>query len=493
MRPPGPRSSRRRPIAGPGRARPADPRRHGGGRAGRRRGRDPHDRRAQPAIDGAGGRDIDPRRGPWDIDPRWGGRSPFGDPRVQDGPVRGGPVTRGSARAVSRTPLLVGLGAIALALLIGGVGAYLVLPSATIVVTPKNESVGPVGMTIRADSSVTSPDADAKVVPAEVVTVDATATNTFQTTGKRVEEAKAKGVVRFRNKDFTSSNTIAAGSVVSTQNGIRFRTDGAVTVPRADLVGFTVFPKSATVKVTAVKAGLEGNVEPNTIVVIPKGEDPISLDVVNPDETKGGKHDEFPRVSQKDVDAALAALEPQLQAAFAARLADPSIATPGATVFPETGGPRRPGADRRPRHARRPGGPVVRARPERLRDGHRRQPRTRRDRRGRALAGHHRPGPPARRGLDQGGRPAGRRERRPDRLPGHRDGDPGRDPRRGGAQGDGGRPAARRGPIDPRGLRHGAARGLAGLGVDGPDARWPCHADTRRGRARRDARTDGDP
>ncbi len=259
------------------------------------------------------------------------------DPRVQDGPVRGGPVTLGSLRAIPRTPLLVGLVAIALALLIGGVGAYLVLPSATITVTPKDETVGPVSMTILADPNATAPDADAKVVPAEVLTVDATATNTFQTTGKRVEEAKAKGVVRFRNKDFTSSNTIPAGSVVSTQNGIRFKTDGAVTVPRADLVGFTVFPKTATVKVTAVKPGLEGNVEPNTIVVIPKGEDPISLDVVNPDETSGGKHDEFPKVSQKDVDAALAALEPALQAAFAARLADPSIASPGVTVFPETG------------------------------------------------------------------------------------------------------------------------------------------------------------
>ena len=102
-------------------------------------------------------------------------------------------------------------------------------------------------------------------------------------------------------------------------------------------MGFTVFPKTANVKVTAIKPGTDGNVEPNTIVVIPKGEDPISLDVVNPDETSGGKHDEFPKVSQKDVDAALAALEPALQAAFAARLEDPSIASPGATVFPETG------------------------------------------------------------------------------------------------------------------------------------------------------------
>ncbi len=106
---------------------------------------------------------------------------------------------------------------------------------------------------------------------------------------------------------------------------------------RADIVGLTVFPKSATVKVTAVEKGPSGNVEPNTITVIPRGEDPIALDVLNPDATTGGTRQEFPKVTQKDVDAALAALQPALEAEFAAKLKDPSIAPPGATVFPETG------------------------------------------------------------------------------------------------------------------------------------------------------------
>ena len=188
-------------------------------------------------------------------------------------PRHGGTRPR-AARTASRnrTPIAVALGIIALVLLVGGVGAYLLLPSATITVTPKEESVGPIAMTIEADPSATAPDAtsDPPVVPAETVSVDVATSASFPATGKRVEQAKATGTVRFRNKDFTSSNTIPAGSVVSTQNGVRFKTNASVTVPRADIVGLQVFPKTASVKVTAVKAGPEGNVEPNTIVVIPQ-------------------------------------------------------------------------------------------------------------------------------------------------------------------------------------------------------------------------------
>lgn len=269
-----------------------------------------------------------------------GGVSPR-DVRTQDVPVRGRPATRGAGRVMSRTPLLVGLGAVALALVIAGVGAYLVLPSATIVVTPKNEIVGPVTMTITADPTVTEPDAITKVVPAEVITVDVTTTNTFPATGKRIEQTKATGSVRFENLDPTSTNTIGSRSVVRTSGGIRFETNNTVTVPRADLVRsadgkFQVIPKYATVKVTAVEDGPAGNVGANRITQVPRNENDLFLNVTNLDATSGGKRDEFPRVAQKDVDAALAALEPALQEAFTARLTDPSIASPGATVFPET-------------------------------------------------------------------------------------------------------------------------------------------------------------
>ncbi len=166
--------------------------------------------------------------------------------------------------------------------------------------------------------------------------MDVATTDTFPATGKRVEETAATGTVRFRNVDFTSANTIPAGSIVSAPGGIRFRTNKSVTVGAASLVGLQIVPKSASVGVTAVKPGPDGNLEPNTILTIPRGESPLTLSVNNPEATTGGTREEFPKITQKDVDAALAALEVALQAEFEEQLADPALAPPGSTVFPET-------------------------------------------------------------------------------------------------------------------------------------------------------------
>ncbi|HET8785226.1 MAG TPA: hypothetical protein VFM38_06290, partial [Candidatus Limnocylindrales bacterium] len=87
---------------------------------------------------------------------------------------------------------------------------------------------------------------------------------------------------------------------------------------------------------TAVDPGPEGNVQPNTILVIPRGEDPLTLDVTNPDATTGGKRDEFPRVVQADINAATKAIDAQLASTFADRVADPSLAADGTTIFPDT-------------------------------------------------------------------------------------------------------------------------------------------------------------
>ena len=73
-------------------------------------------------------------------------------------------------------------------------------------------------------------------MPAEQVPVPVSVNDTFNATGKRVEVTNATGTVRFQNLDPTGTNRIAAGSVVRTNTGIRFRTDGTVTVPRAELV-----------------------------------------------------------------------------------------------------------------------------------------------------------------------------------------------------------------------------------------------------------------
>ena len=239
-------------------------------------------------------------------------------------------------RSIARLPVIVALAVLGLIVLVGGVGAYVLLPSATIVVSPRPEALPPLVLTVTADPAVTAPNAESLVVPAVKVPLDVMVTDTFPATGKRVEETRASGQVRFSNLDFLRTNTVPGGSIVSTNAGVRFRTNSTITVPRADLVGLTVFPGRATVGVTAVQPGIAANVEPNTIVIVPKGEDPQALKVVNPDATTGGTHDEFPKVVQADVTAALKKLSAALDAAFQTRLDDPSIAAPGATVFRET-------------------------------------------------------------------------------------------------------------------------------------------------------------
>jgi hypothetical protein len=256
--------------------------------------------------------------------------------RVSTSPRTGVPVSRGRRTARIGTTALVIAGIAVLAIAVLAVAGYVYLPSAAITVTPRSEPIPPISLTVRADPNATAPDAQAGVVPASRIDVPVSVSDTFTTTGKRVEEAQAKGTVTFRNVDFTASNTIAGGSIVSTQSGIRFRTDRAVTVGKAHLVGLTVVPTEANVGVTAVKSGDTGNVEPNTITVIPAAEDPLTLKVRNRAATSGGTHQEFPQVSQADVTAALAKLTASLNDAFHAAVADGTGAPPNATVYPGT-------------------------------------------------------------------------------------------------------------------------------------------------------------
>ena len=244
---------------------------------------------------------------------------------------------RFGARGGVRTPWLIGGAILALALLVGAVGIYLLLPSATIAVTPKTERIGPIPVTVVADTTATQPDPARGVVPANEITIPVSVNNTFSATGKRVETTKATGTVRFENLDPTSTNRIPAGSIVRTASGIRFRTQASITVPRAELVGLTIFPARASVKVTAVDGGPYGNVDAGTITIVPSGENSFFLKVTNPEPTAGGTTTEFSRVTQADVDGALAALNLSLQQAFQEAMADPSLETNGATVFPTTG------------------------------------------------------------------------------------------------------------------------------------------------------------
>jgi baseplate J-like protein len=245
---------------------------------------------------------------------------------------------RGLRRPISveRTPLAIGAAVAALAILVTGVGAYLLLPTATIVLTPRLEVVGPVPLTITADPEVTAPDPARAIIPAQRLTFDLQAIDSFEATGKRIEADPSVGQVTFENYDPTARNVIPAGSVVSTEGGIRFRTTAAVSVPAGTFVLPEVVPGKATIGVEAVRPGPEGNVPANAINVVPSEENPIFLRVRNREPTAGGARREFRRVSRADIDGALVSLQTQLGEQFDTILQDPATVPEGTTIFAET-------------------------------------------------------------------------------------------------------------------------------------------------------------
>lgn len=268
-------------------------------------------------------------------------RVPPDGPTVGPDPARPGSTGKSGrsqtdARRGSRTPFIVGALALVLVTVVGGVGAYLLLPSAAVVVTPREAIVGPLSFRVDASTDVSEPDIAGGVVPASTIPLEVQASDTFEATGERIEETPATGLVRFDNLDPTTSNTIARGAIVSTNGGIRFRTDASITIPAATLVGLTIRPSSGRVTVTAVEPGPDGNVQPNAITTVPRGEEPLFLKVTNPDETTGGLRETFARVTQEDVDAARLALTATLESALQEQLADGDLAPPDVTVFPDT-------------------------------------------------------------------------------------------------------------------------------------------------------------
>jgi hypothetical protein len=251
---------------------------------------------------------------------------------------RSRPVPRSWPAGRVGTPAVAAGAVVLLAIVVLGVGAYLFLPSATITVTPRQEAIGPISLVVRADAAATEADSTPghEVVPAVRVEVPVEVTESFTTTGKKVTETKASGTVTFQSYNFLSTNTIPAGSVVSTEGGIQFVTRRAVTLAKADFVLPNVIPSRADVAVDAAQAGTAGNVPANAVRVVPKGEDPELTKVRNAEPTAGGSHNESPEVTAKEVEAALASLRPKLTNAFTAAIESGAGAPEDTTPFPET-------------------------------------------------------------------------------------------------------------------------------------------------------------
>ncbi len=226
-----------------------------------------------------------------------------------------------------------------LALVAGGVAGYTVLPTATVTLEVRTVPVGPVHFPVHADVSVVEPDPVAGAIPAVSVDISLAASGTFKATGKRVEETSATGSVRWENCDPTQSYTIPGGTPVRTANGTAFQTREAVFLPVAILSAGsppTITCQTRTIAIVAAKPGPAGNVPAGTISVVPGSYNSVVIRVKNLSPTSGGTHDEFPKIQQKDVDAALAALDKLLDEQLAAAAQAPEGLPDGAIPYPPT-------------------------------------------------------------------------------------------------------------------------------------------------------------
>jgi hypothetical protein len=176
-----------------------------------------------------------------------------------------------------------------------GVASVLVLvalfiPRAQVVLHPESKTQSIV-LPVIAGPSVESVFITGSI-PAREKRVIVEGTQTVVVTGQGVTpQSKARGAVTFRNLT-QQAVTIPAGSVVRTEDNLRFATRRAGEVPAG-------VDETLELPVEAAESGRAGNVDAETIVIA-EGRLGLSLSVINPEPLTGGR--ETPSVQASDAD-----------------------------------------------------------------------------------------------------------------------------------------------------------------------------------------------
>ncbi|GAB4309741.1 MAG: hypothetical protein Kow00117_03140 [Phototrophicales bacterium] len=193
--------------------------------------------------------------------------------------------------------LLIRLGIIAIIALIIGAISYVLVPSATIRLTPARQIIeASVQITVNPDPAFTDIDVENAILPASRIRVEVEQTATIPTTGQQnLGSVQALGEVLFINQT-GGTVEIPAGTTVSTSAGtpILFRTTVDATLPGG--VGQEV---EVPIEAMGASAGEVGNVEANMIntVIGPLEE---QVDVININPTRNGESRTVQAVSTAD-------------------------------------------------------------------------------------------------------------------------------------------------------------------------------------------------
>ncbi len=210
--------------------------------------------------------------------------------------------------SIGRTPLVIGLAVVALALVVGGAAAYPLPPDGD---GRDRASRGDHRPRVAADRGQRRPPRRPMRRPrprscrpscSRSMSRPATPSRPPASGSRRPRRPEACGSTTSTQPARTS---IPRGSVVSTGLGhpVPHRSGGDG--PAAELVGLTIVPSPRSVSGHGGRRRPGGECASRTaITTVPRGEEPFFLKVTNPEATTGGKRTEFPRVQQEDVDKA---------------------------------------------------------------------------------------------------------------------------------------------------------------------------------------------
>jgi hypothetical protein len=243
------------------------------------------------------------------------------DDRTRSHPVAPPPVVAPRHRATPRRParrrlsVATALAGLAIVLVAWGAIAAIVLPAATIAITPRSEALGPSTESIA-------------VTDVERLSGTVTETATVAATGEYTIEETAAGGVTFFNFNFfdvvvPAESLVATGREAGDQ---AFRTVEAITVPAGSFDPFEggITAGEGSVGIAAAVIGPSGNVAAEAIDTILDGGLQGQLRgfpsiterlVINTEETTGGSAGTGFEITEDDVESATAELRQALQAA----------------------------------------------------------------------------------------------------------------------------------------------------------------------------------
>lgn len=198
-----------------------------------------------------------------------------------------------------RAPVLIAIALIVL--LTGGTAAAVVLPRATVTVTPKTE---PFNTKIPVTFSTTAPRVDAKdnIVPAKTIEVTRQGSLTAQATGRSIGGEPARGEITVVN-ELNRNQPLVVRTRFQSPDGKILRAQSGIVVPAGG---------TTTVQVVADEGGTDGNVKRGTRLSIPGLQSTTAVYGRVDTNLTGGTAADDTTVSGSDVDRAKSRLGRQL-------------------------------------------------------------------------------------------------------------------------------------------------------------------------------------